>query len=461
MPPQTETPHRPRGALGIRQRLILALSLPLILILVVSSYLDYRLAQKTTNSAYDQALADAVFDLESHIRKQNAPPYFDLTEEAEAMLRSNAPDKLYFSIRDAGGGLIAGDDDLSVPKLDQYDHVSFFDTAYRGDAVRSATLWMKMPATVIGITVMETTQRRQQSSQRILTAMVLQNLTVIAVSLLAVFLGIRQGLFPLRDLEQEIAARSVDDLREIELASVPAEIRSLLQRLNELFALLREAVQVQQRFIADAAHQLRTPLAGLQTQLDLAANDGVFRNHAERLANIEEASSRIGHLLSQLLAYARAETPARGVEVFETVALEQLGEKSATEFIDAALAKDIDLGFEMQPATIQGLAWMLQEALANLIDNAIRYTPPQGVITVRSGSADGRPYLEVEDSGPGIPTEHLRHVVERFYRIPGSPGNGCGLGLAIVEEIAKLHHAELNLFPGTGTSGGLRVRISF
>lgn len=459
MPPPTEPAARARGPLGIRQRLILALSLPLILILVVSSYLDYRLAQKTTNSAYDQALADAVFDLESHIRQQGTPPYFDLTDEAEAMLRSNAPDKLFFSIRTADGKLIAGDEDLPLPKRIHYDQVSFHDGEYRGDAVRGALLWMKMADGDIGITVMETTLRRQQSSQRIVTAMVLQNLMVIAMSMLAVFLGIRQGLYPLRELEQEIAARSVDDLREIELASVPAEIRSLLQRLNELFALLREAVQVQQRFIADAAHQLRTPLAGLQTQLDLAANEGVFRNHAERLANIEEASSRIGHLLSQLLAYARAEAPATGVEVFEAVALEQLGEKSATEFIDAALAKDIDLGFEMQPATTQGLAWMLQEALANLIDNAIRYTPPQGVITVRSGMADGHPYLEVEDSGPGIPTEHLRHVVERFYRLPGSPGNGCGLGLAIVDEIAKLHHAELRL--GTAPNGGLQARIVF
>jgi two-component system sensor histidine kinase TctE len=459
MPPLTEPVSRTRAPLGIRQRLILALALPLILILIVSSYLDYRLAQKTTNSAYDQALADAVFDLESHIRQQGSPPYFDLTEEAEAMLRSNAPDKLYFSIRTGDGKLVAGDEDLPLPKRVHYDQVSFHDGMYRGEEVRGALLWMQMADGDIGITVMETTIRRQQSSHRILTAMLLQNLLVIVMSMLAVFLGIRQGLSPLRDLEQEIAARSVDDLREIELASVPAEIRSLLQRLNELFSLVREAVQVQQRFIADAAHQLRTPLAGLQTQLDLAANEGVFRDHVERLANIEEASSRIGHLLSQLLTYARAETPASGVEVFEAVALEQLGEKSATEFIDAALAKDIDLGFEMQPATTQGLAWMLQEALANLVDNAIRYTPSQGVITVRSGVADGHPYLEVEDNGPGIPETHLRLVIERFYRVPGSPGDGCGLGLAIVNEIAKLHRGELQLLPSA--LGGLCVRMVF
>src|SRR6185369_17161280 len=160
-------------------------------------------------------------------------------------------------------------------------------------------------------------------------------------------------------------------LREIELAGTPAEIRPMLRRLNELFTLLREAAEVQQRFIADAAHQLRTPLAGLQTQLDLAAGEGAFTHNAERLAHIEEATTRIGHLLSQLLTYARAETANPVDRTFETVALDQLVEKSASTFLDAALAKNIDLGFEIAPASVPGLSWMLQEALGNLIDNAI------------------------------------------------------------------------------------------
>lgn len=138
--------------------------------------------------------------------------------------------------------------------------------------------------------------------------MVIPNLAVILATMLAVVLGVRQGLLPLNEVEHDIAERSASDLHEIDLSGKPAEIRPMLRRLNELFALLRESVEVQQRFIADAAHQLRTPLAGLQTQLDLANSEGAFNNNPERIQLIEEATLRISHLLSQLLAYARAET---------------------------------------------------------------------------------------------------------------------------------------------------------
>jgi two-component system sensor histidine kinase TctE len=326
--------------------------------------------------------------------------------------------------------------------------------------LRRAQLWVELAGSWVGITVAETTKRRQRSSQHILTAMILQDLAVIVVTLFAVFIGVRQGLQPLGDLEREIANRSADDLREIELDAAPAELRSLLGRLNQLFALLREAAQKQQRFIGDAAHQLRTPLAGLQTQLDLIAGERMFLDHPDRLAAIDEATTRIGHLLTQLLAYAKAEGSGPGAGPVESVALDQVVEKSATEFIDAALAKDIDLGFEIRATVVQGHQWLLQEALANLIDNAIRYTPPQGVVTVRCGEADGHPFLEVEDSGPGIPEEQREQVLERFYRIPGSPGNGCGLGLSIVSEIAKVHHGALQFGQGAACRG-LRVRLSF
>ena len=444
---------------GLRQRLLVALLVPLILILIGSSILDYRLAKQTANSAYDQSLADSVFDLESHIRKQNFPGFLDLTEEAEAMLRSNAPDMLYFSVRDGAGKILAGDSDLPELAASDSEQVRFADGTYKGKAVRMAAHRLKLTAGNIQIVVVETREKRKLSSQRILTAMILPNLAVIFATLLAVLLGVRHGLLPLQAVEREIASRSVSDLREIDLASTPSEIRPMLRRLNELFGLLRESAEVQQRFIADAAHQLRTPLAGLQTQLDLAANEGAFGHNSERLGHIEEATGRIGHLLTQLLSYARAETSNPVVESFAEVALDQAVEKSASTFLDAALAKEIDLGYEIAPATTLGLAWMLQEALANLIDNAIRYTPAGGIITVHCGETDGRAFIEVEDSGPGIPEAQRKQVFERFYRIPGSPGNGCGLGLAIVSEIAQLHGATVQL--DSGETGGLRVGIRF
>jgi len=445
--------------IGLRQRLIVALLVPLISILLLSSLFDYRLARETTDSAHDQSLADDVFDIEAHIREHEPAPTFDLTSESEAMLRSNEPDKLYFSIRNADGQLLAGDADIPLIPIPATREISFVDGRFRDVPVRVALHRVKGADSDILVTVMETTERRKRVLQRVLTAMLLPNLAVFFATLLAVLFGVRRGLLPLETVEQEIAARSPNDLREIDLTTTPREIQPTLRRLNELFSLLREASAAQNRFIADAAHQLRTPLAGLQTQLDLAVGEGAFSSNQGRLQNIEEGMQRLGRLLGQLLSYARAEASAPLGSQPETVALDQVAEKSASMFIDAALAKDLDLGFDLSPATVPGTPWLLQEALANLVDNAIRYSPHGGVITVRCGLSDGKSFLEVEDDGPGIADEHLTHVFERFWRVPGSPANGCGLGLPIVKEIAEFHGGTVQLLHRE--SAGLRVRLEF
>ena len=450
------TEHQP---LSLRQRLILVLMTPLILILAASSIFDYQLAKRTANRAHDQALADNVYDLAAHLKRQLPSRTLDLTEEAEAMLRSNAPDMLYFSVIDAFGKLLAGDADLPSMAFPKDDRVEFSDGIYRGEPVRMASHRIDSHGQDYQIVVLETTEKRRQASARILTAMIVPNLAVVLATLLAVIFGVRQGLLPLHAVERDIAGRSANDLHEIELSGTPSEIRPMLGRLNELFAQVRESVGVQQRFIADAAHQLRTPLAGLQTQLDLANAEGVFSVSPERFQAIDEASARLGHLLSQLLTYARAETSCSLKELSEVVDLGLLVENSASLFLDAALAKHIDLGFDIAPARARGFPWMLLEALSNLIDNALRYSPDGGTVTVHCGNDNGQPFLGVEDSGPGIPEEHVRHVFERFYRIPGSPGHGCGLGLAIVQEIAELHDARLVFLPMS--LGGLHVRIVF
>ncbi|TXG95468.1 MAG: sensor histidine kinase [Rhodocyclaceae bacterium] len=450
---------RQKEPLSLRQRLLLALLTPLITILIVSSFFDYRLATQTANAAHDQALTDNVFDLEAHIKSHDSSLELDLSEESEAMLRSNAPDTLYFSVTDASGKLVTGDADLPAFALPKSDRVEMHDASFRGAPVRAAVHRIVLGEREFRIVVMETTGRRDEASLRILTAMIVPNLLVILATLLAVVFGVRQGLLPLREVEGDIAARSASDLHEIELAGTPAEIRPMLRRLNELFGLVRDSVDIQQRFIADAAHQLRTPLAGLQTQIDLATAEGAFSDKTDRLQAIEEASSSIGHLLSQLLAYARAETtnPLRGN--LEMVAIDRLVEDSASIFLDASLNKNIDFGFEIEPAATPGFPWMLKEALSNLIDNALRYTPVGGIVTVRCGVRENRAFMEVEDSGPGIPEAQRQQVFERFYRIPGSPGNGCGLGLPIVREIAQLHGAEVQL--ADSRSGGLCARVVF
>ena len=450
---------RPLSPWGLRQRLIVALAVPLVLIAIVSAALDFRVARQTADSAHDAALADAVFDLEAHFRTHDKDIVVDLAEEAEAMIRSSAPDMLYFSVRNQAGKTIAGDNGLPEFELPTGNEIRYADGAYRGLKIRAAIHRFRTPSNELTVVIMETTKKRQESSHRILRAMVLPNLAVIVATLLVILLAVRQGLLPLHLVEREIASRSASDLREIDLVEQPQEIRPMLKRLNELFGMLREAHSAQQRFIGDAAHQLRTPLAGLQTQIDLAASEKIFEQHPERLARLEEATARIGHLLTQLLVFARAETASPALNTFETVALEAIVEKAATTFLDASLAKQIDLGFEIAPAHVQGIPWLLSEALGNLIDNALRYTPQGGVVTVRCGQAGDRCFLEVEDSGPGIPEDQMERVFERFYRVPGSPGDGCGLGLPIVHEIAQVHNAKVEIQNLSG--GGLRIRIAF
>jgi two-component system sensor histidine kinase TctE len=336
---------------------------------------------------------------------------------------------------------------------------SFTDTTFRGKAVRAASLQVALPAGDVVVTVAQTTLRREQAQRRLLTAMAWPNLAVIGATLLVVVFGVRLGLQPLREIEDDIARRSASDLRPFDLTAAPAEIRPMLRRLNELFALVLEASQVQQRFIADAAHQLKTPLAGLRNQVDLAVGEGAATIDTGWLERVDQATGRLGHLLDQLLAYTRAEAADPSSLAVEPVDLAQVVEASASEFLDAALAKDIDLGFDIEPARTPGVRWMLHEALANLVDNAIRYTPLGGIVTVRCGVDGGRPFVEVEDNGPGIAPDQRERVFERIYRVPGSSGDGCGLGLPIVHEIARRHGARVELH--AVETGGLRVRMSF
>jgi two-component system, OmpR family, sensor histidine kinase TctE len=447
------------ATMSLRQRLLLAIIVPLLLTFAISAGLDYRLARETADAAFDQSLVDAVLDIASHIQTETATLSLALSAEAEAMVRSNASDTIYFAVHDSQGNLLAGDGDLPTVSILTPNQPQFLDSRFRDEPVRAAVHRIDSPYGNITITVAETLNKRNRASRRILTAMILPNLVVILATLLAVYFGVRRGLAPLEHVEGEIARRSPRDLREIDASATPREIQPLLARLNDLFGLLREAAASQQRFLADASHQLRTPLAGLQAQIDLASGEGRFGHAPERLRRINEATGRIGHLIGQLLTYARAEPATYLGQSFEPVALHVLVEQSASIFLDQALSKEIDIGFEAGLATVRGIPWMLREALANLIDNALRYTPPGGVVTVSSYQSAVGCVLAVEDNGPGIPDHERQQVFERFYRIQGAPGNGCGLGLAIVREIAILHKVDIRLEEPEG--GGLRVSLVF
>ena len=223
--------------------------------------------------------------------------------------------------------------------------------------------------------------------------------------------------------------------------------------LNRLFTTLRAATQSQQQFIANTAHQLRTPITGMQAQLDLLAAEPDAQPIKERLLTLQVGIRQLAHSANQLLTLARADPAANIAAKNQSVDLSAIAGEVVAKFFDRALLANIDLGLEALPAGIHADPSLLDDLLSNLVDNALKYTPAGGSVTVNSGQQSGRPYLAVEDNGPGIPEAERQRVRQRFYRLPNSPGHGSGLGLAIVDEIAQLYGASLVIGPGTGGLG--------
>ena len=280
------------------------------------------------------------------------------------------------------------------------------------------------------------------------------------ITLLLVWIGVHFGLRPLLSLRQEIEARSARELRSLEVAAVPAEVRPLVDGLNQLFVMLGEAARAQRQFVADTAHQLRTPLAGLLGHLEVMMQEPAAAALHDRLASLHDGMTRLAHSANQLLALARTDPAASLADRFEAVDLKALSERILERNLDRAVASLHDLGADIQATTVTGNVRLLEDLLGNLVDNALQYTPAGGHITVRCGKNDGASFLEVEDDGPGIPEVERTRVRERFYRMPGSVGRGCGLGLAIVDEVSRLHDANLTIDSGTNGRGTC-IRVSF
>jgi two-component system, OmpR family, sensor histidine kinase TctE len=280
------------------------------------------------------------------------------------------------------------------------------------------------------------------------------------LTLLLVWLAVYYGLRPLDRLTERVEQQSARQLQRFDEARVPGELRSLIVTFNRVLELLHAAAQAQQRFVADAAHQMRTPVAGLLAQLELLINEPRAAALARELGALQRGIQQLARSANQLLALARTEPIAALHENFKPVDLKSLIEELVGRYVDRADHLGIDLGAETVAASVTAEAGLLEDLLENLIDNALKYTPRGGHVTVRS-AFDGRaPYLEVEDDGPGIPESERARVRERFYRLPGSVGIGCGLGLAIVDEIARVHGGALTIANGAHGRGA-RMRVRF
>lgn len=457
---------------SIRRRLLLLLSAPLALLLALGVLVDYASSTTPLNAAYDQALASSIVAVAAHLNiGADGKVKSELSDQAIAVLRADNEDKIYYLVLNPRGEFVAGDEGVPTAPPGR-ENPSFLDAEFHGEPVRSSTYRLANAAGEISITVAETTNKRRDAMHSMLSYIVVSDLLQLLATLLLVWLGVRIGLRPLLELRDQIAQRSALDLAALDETSVPSEVRPLTHALNRLFTTVAAAANAQHRFLADAAHQLRTPLAGLQAQLELLAGDPAVADPAsaalrERVTQIHAGMQRLGHTANQLLALARAEPAANPADDFRSLQLQTLAEDAVSAHFDHALKRQIDLGVEAEPAQVRGSAWLLRELLANLINNALTYTQTNGRVTVRSGVVDklaspatATAFLEVEDDGPGIPPSERARVLERFYRVAGGGHDGSGLGLAIVDEIARAHGARLDI--SVGADGlGTRVRVEF
>jgi two-component system sensor histidine kinase TctE len=441
------------AARSLRAHLLRLLLPPIAALLAVGAVVAYYPSLEPATQAYDQALVDIGLAIGSQVRVGESAYRFELPEAVDRVLRTDRFDRIYYRIMSPSGIEIAGDPQLPAPPGDQVAH----NTMYDGRQVRVVVVQSPCGGSVCTVLVGETTLKRERLARDILLQSLFPELLIALATLVIVWFGVKRGLQPLARLSDEIKSRSAGDLRPIDAAGAPLETRPLVGALNGLLEEVSAASRSQQRFLANAAHQLRTPLAGLQAHTELALAQPMPEACRTQLEQVHRATIRTGRLANQLLALARTEPGARSATA--AVDLKGIAGGEADTWVRQSLARDIDLGFELDPAPVQGDAFLLREALSNLVHNAIEYSSRGGRVTVRTGRRNGHAYLEVEDDGPGIAPEERERVLERFYRVPGTPGTGSGLGLAIVRDIAASHAA--SLFVAQGTAGGCRVGITF
>jgi two-component system, OmpR family, sensor histidine kinase TctE len=460
-------PGRWNGTRTLRRQLIAWLAGPLFVLWLVSTAIDYDIAKRFVNLAYDRALLEAALDIGRQVKVANQQIYVDLPEVAMQFLQTRESGSLYYLVSGPRDEFITGEPDLPrLPGDLSADRVRYYDDEFRGQVIRAVALRVPVdPGSGMGAVQIQVAERitaRDEFARQIILRMVAPQAILILLAAFAVWYGVGRGLAPLSTLRREIESRSHRDLSALPEQHAPQEVQPLIRAMNDLLARLGAAISAQQRFIADAAHQLRTPIAGLKTQTELALRQSQLSDVQITLHQLQTATERSTRLVNQLLSLARAE-PGGGRDLtVERLDLARLAREVTTEWVPLALARKIDLGYDgaADALWVDGDPLLLREMIGNLLDNAIRYTPSGGQVTVRVAGSPRGVLLSVEDNGRGIPESERARVFERFYRVLGTGAEGCGLGLAIVREIALSHRAEVSLADGASGRGTV-VRVAF
>ncbi len=444
---------------SLRSYLMQRLLISLYLLWLVSTIVGYFATINYANQPYDLVLLQRAHAIADQLKLGTGHEQLDVVPPLPDGSDPGMPDRVVYTVTDAEGSKLAGNGNTLRPLSYRRGRTGplFSNGEREGQKTRMVSLIYTSNGRLLQLHVSETTQQRQALIRGILANIVIPELLLTLIALAVVWYGLKQGLRPLERLRHEVLTRKRDDLSLIDGSKAPAEVRPLLDAVNDLLQRLKLMMAAQQRFVADAAHQLRTPFAGLKTQSELALRTSDPQQKELALQHIHTSTEHGIRLVNQLLALARNEPGAQGTNNFTTVNLNRLAQQCTVNWVQMALEKDIDIGYEDAEDIVQirGDANSLVEMLNNLIDNAIRYTPPGGHITVRVAASAQGAELNVEDSGPGIEPQHRERVFERFYRILGSGESGSGLGLAIVAEVAKRHDATIRLDAGSSGKGTL------
>jgi two-component system sensor histidine kinase TctE len=440
--------------LSLRHQLVNWLFTPLFLLLLFSTVTGYMAAVSLSNKPYDLVLMERARLLAS---RYTVHPDGDVA--ALYQLFPEGGSEFRFALHDEWGRRIAASGRLPTPRPADYQQKTpqLRDTQFQGRKLRLVTLRATLAnGDVVLVQAAEPVEARLILGRSILGNIVIPQFMFIVIAGIAVWIGLKRGFEPLERLRREVAGRPRNDLRPLDETRAPGEVRPLIHEVNALIERLKAMMDAQRRFVADAAHQLRTPFAGLKSQAELAKREPVTEPVRDALERICVSAQRCSHLVNQLLTLARNEPEARLNAPLELLDLHRVAQETAAHWAPEALRRNIDLGFESgdHQLPIKGNEASLRDLIDNLIDNAIRYTPEGGHITVRVGYGDSA-WLEVEDDGPGISPDQREQVFERFHRIPGSGQPGSGLGLAIVQEVALRHGAQVSIGEGPGDVGAL------
>ncbi len=458
------------GRSSLHRHLMVWLLLPQLVLWLAAAGVSYNVALRHANQANDRGLYLSSRALARQVKPVGSGLFVDFPRAAKDIIESDPDDQVYYMVSTPPGQFILGNLKLPLPPPDapeQIDQPVFYDAVIEtgpGDqrtqtAVRVAAITLNWgdasaPQRML-VQVAKSRVSHEALTRNILADTALPLSLLMAAMWALVWVGIRTGLAPLARLRDAVSGRGPDDLAPVELESAPEEVRDLAAALNTLLTAVHDNVVHQRRFISDAAHQLRTPLAGLKSQTELALKEATDPALHARLSRVHESATRSAHLVTQLLTLARAEPESAAAQARSRFDLRRLTHELTAELVPRALKARIDLGVDeagaapdgpaerAAPLWVEGNALLIREALSNVIDNAIRYAGEGAEVSVRC-HAEGLDAVavEVDDNGPGIPGALQGQVFDRFFRAT-TEGSGCGLGLAIVKEIVERHHGRV------------------